>query len=196
MKKLFGFFLVFIMTQALANELPKRVDIYRAVAPSSKEMVGIPLLGLLGSGLSLWAYNIKKAHNGWSENATILGLCGVVTTLAPILYVCKRLYDYRSRHMPVLSLRPDGLWYKQKFICKWQEVDGMTHVLDPNASIRLLHIYDRSGIVMIVIWLDELNCTYDDLMDGFNSFIATSKNILRAYPKIPPILKSLKEQAI
>ena len=169
-KKLLSLIMLFGMSTALAGDMPEQVDIYREASFSSKEAVFVPIAFLGGLGAIEWGLHIKRQVGNWTENALIFTALGGILAASMPLYLGARIRDYRLRNVPILSLKSDGLWYHQKHVCTWQDVDGMTHVLDQH-SLRFLHIYDRSGTVLVKILLEELACVYDDLINALNSFI-------------------------
>ena len=122
-----------------------------------------------------WGYNIKTAHHSWTKNAVKLALSGGIITFGALLYAAARLASYRSHHLPVLSLRKDGLWYQQKFVCAWHDISRV--VPTSYSGILLLGVHGRSSNLLANIMLDDLHCNYDDLIDAFNGFIDASKHI-------------------
>ncbi len=170
MKKLLSLVILFGMSAVLAGDMPEQVDIYSDASFSSKEMVGFPVGFLAGLGCVEWGMSAHRKGGVLTEEDMKLALSGGILSASMVLVFGLRMRQYLSRHIPILSLREDGLWYHQKFICKWDDVDGMTHVLDQH-GIRLLHIYDRSATVLVKIALEDLDYVYDDLINDLNRFI-------------------------
>jgi len=174
MKKILGLVLLFGMGTALAGDVPEQVDIYRKEIHFEKSHVGELILfsgaGLVVGGLVSVFLDDPLSSNSTAKAASITAVgTGIGSLLGLLRYKYKKRWHQLRKDVPIVSLRSDGIWYEQKFICKWEDIRVIRRV-GTSPDTYSLTLRNRWGGSLVTLDMELLDYSYHNLMNDLRAF--------------------------